>query len=46
LRSAGLKSYVALLNAGFGTDVDQNIPGLGLFNHAIVLSHWDKPGKP
>ncbi len=36
LRSAGLKSYVALLSAGFDTDVDPNLPGLGVFNHAIV----------
>jgi tetratricopeptide (TPR) repeat protein len=43
LRSAGLKSYVALLNAGFGTDVDQNIPGLGLFNHAIVYVAVEPP---
>ena len=36
LRAAGLDAYVALLAAGSGTDVDEHLPGLGLFNHAIV----------
>ena len=43
LRSAGLKSYVALLSAGFDTDVDPNLPGLGVFNHAIVYVAADPP---
>lgn len=36
LRTAGLKADVALLNSGFGTDVDPELPGMGLFDHAIV----------
>src|SRR5437588_627294 len=43
LRSAGLKSYVALLSAGFETDVDADLPGLGVFNHAIVYVAADPP---
>lgn len=43
LRSAGLKSYVALLSAGFDTDVGANLPGLGVFNHAIVYVAADPP---
>jgi tetratricopeptide (TPR) repeat protein len=43
LRSAGLKSYVALLSAGFDADVDPNLPGLGVFNHAIVYVAADPP---
>jgi len=36
LRAAGLKAYVALLNAGPGKDIDEELPGIDLFNHAIV----------
>ena len=43
LRSVGLKSYVALLSAGFDTDVDPSLPGLGVFNHAIVYVASDPP---
>lgn len=43
LRSVGLKSYLALLAAGFDTDVDPNLPGLGAFNHAIVYVAADPP---
>jgi tetratricopeptide (TPR) repeat protein len=43
LRSVGLKSYVALLSAGFDTDVDPNLPGLGVFSHAIVYVAADPP---
>lgn len=43
LRSVGLKSYVALLSAGYDTDVDLNLPGLGRFNHAIVYVASDPP---
>lgn len=43
LRSIGLKSYLALLSAGFDTDVDANLPGLGVFNHAIVYVAADPP---
>jgi tetratricopeptide (TPR) repeat protein len=43
LRAEGLKAYVALLDAGFGTDVDEELPGLGMFNHAIVYVAGEHP---
>lgn len=42
LRAAGIPAYVALLNAGSRMDVPQTLPGMGLFDHAIVYV----PGKP
>ena len=36
LRAAGIPSYVALLNAGTRLDVPEDLPGMGLFDHAIV----------
>jgi transglutaminase-like putative cysteine protease/tetratricopeptide (TPR) repeat protein len=36
LRQEGIPAYLALLNAGVGPDIDPELPGLGLFNHAIV----------
>jgi transglutaminase-like putative cysteine protease/tetratricopeptide (TPR) repeat protein len=36
LRAAGIPAYVALLNAGSRMDVPANLPGMGLFDHAIV----------
>ncbi len=42
LRAAGIPSYVALLNAGSRLDVPADLPGMGLFDHAIVYV----PGKP
>ena len=42
LRAAGIPSYVALLNAGSRLDVPSELPGMGLFDHAIVYV----PGKP
>lgn len=36
LRAAGIPAYVALLNAGSRYDVPANLPGMGLFDHAIV----------
>lgn len=36
LRREGIPAYVALLSAGFGPDAEPELPGLGLFNHAIV----------
>lgn len=36
LRRAGIPAYLALLTAGPGVDIDPDLPGLGLFNHAIV----------
>lgn len=43
LRAKGLRAYIALLDAGFGTDVDQDLPGLGVFNHAIVYVTGEHP---
>ncbi len=42
LRAAGIPAYVALLNAGSRLDVPADLPGMGLFDHAIVYV----PGKP
>ena len=36
LRSVGFEAHLALLSAGFDTDVPKDLPGMGLFNHAIV----------
>ena len=36
LRSAGIPAYVALLNAGNRQDVPAALPGMGLFDHAII----------
>lgn len=36
LRAAGIPAYVALLNAGSRMDVPADLPGMGLFDHAIV----------
>jgi tetratricopeptide (TPR) repeat protein len=43
LRAAGLKASVALLKSGFGPDVDANLPGLDLFDHAIVYVDAPEP---
>jgi tetratricopeptide (TPR) repeat protein len=43
LRASDIPAYVALLNAGEGEpDVEESLPGLGGFNHAIVMV----PGTP
>ena len=42
LRAAGIPANVALLNAGSRMDVPADLPGMGLFDHAIVYV----PGKP
>jgi len=42
LRAAGIPAYVTLLNAGARLDVPSELPGLGLFDHAIVYV----PGSP
>ena len=44
LRAAGFDASVALLSAGFGTDVKPDLPGLGGFNHAIVVIPEPEPG--
>lgn len=42
LRASGISAYVALLNATERQDVDAELPGMGLFDHAIVYA----PGNP
>jgi transglutaminase-like putative cysteine protease/tetratricopeptide (TPR) repeat protein len=42
LRAAGIPAYVALLSAGQRQDVVPSLPGMGMFDHAIVYV----PGKP
>jgi transglutaminase-like putative cysteine protease/tetratricopeptide (TPR) repeat protein len=42
LRAAGIPAYVALLNVGQREDVDAGMPGMGLFDHAMVYV----PGTP
>ncbi|MGB8259761.1 MAG: transglutaminase domain-containing protein, partial [Terracidiphilus sp.] len=42
LRAAGIEAYVALLNVGGRMDVPEDLPGMGLFDHAIVYV----PGPP
>ena len=37
LRAAKIPAYVALLNVGARMDVPAELPGMGLFNHAIVF---------
>jgi hypothetical protein len=36
LRASGIDAYMALLSAGDDQDVSPDLPGLGLFDHAIV----------
>lgn len=36
LRAAGVPAYLALLDVGSRLDVPVNLPGMGLFDHAIV----------
>lgn len=42
LRAAGIPSYVALLRVGERQDILPDLPGMGLFDHAIVYV----PGPP
>ncbi|HTQ63112.1 MAG TPA: DUF3857 domain-containing protein [Candidatus Solibacter sp.] len=42
LRAAGIPAFVALLNVGARADVDTELPGMGMFDHAIVYA----PGTP
>jgi hypothetical protein len=42
LRAAEIPAYVALLDAGFGEDISASLPGMGMFDHAIVYV----PGSP
>jgi len=43
LRAVGLKANLALLFSGYGADVDSNLPGLDLFDHAIVYVDGPQP---
>ena len=36
LRSAGVPASLALLNSGPGRDINPDLPGMGMFDHAIV----------
>lgn len=45
LRAAGIPAYVALLNAGSRMDVPADLPGMGLFDHAIVFVPGAGKGK-
>ncbi|HYM59270.1 MAG TPA: DUF3857 domain-containing protein [Thermoanaerobaculia bacterium] len=38
LREAGVAAHVALLESGYGRDVRPELPGMGSFNHAIVVT--------
>ncbi len=42
LRVANIPAYIALLNAGSREDVAPDLPGMGMFDHAIVYV----PGSP
>jgi transglutaminase-like putative cysteine protease/Flp pilus assembly protein TadD len=42
LRTADIPAYIALLNIGANEDVPSDLPGMGLFDHAIVYI----PGNP
>jgi tetratricopeptide (TPR) repeat protein/transglutaminase-like putative cysteine protease len=42
LRAARIPAYVALLNAGSRMDIPADMPGMGVFDHAIVYV----PGNP
>ena len=37
LRASGIDAYLALLSAGDDEDVSPDLPGLGMFDHAIVF---------
>jgi transglutaminase-like putative cysteine protease/tetratricopeptide (TPR) repeat protein len=36
LRASGINAYLALLSSGDDQDVSEDLPGLGMFDHAIV----------
>jgi transglutaminase-like putative cysteine protease len=44
LRAAGIEAHLALLSAGGGQDVTADLPGLGMFDHAIVHVPADAAG--
>ncbi len=43
LRAEGIPAYVALLRAGYGMDLEPDLPGLGRFNHALVYLPASEP---
>lgn len=43
LRAVGLPATLALLRAGPGEDVHPRMPGLGVFDHAIVVVRGEQP---
>ncbi|MCP3978008.1 MAG: DUF3857 domain-containing protein [bacterium] len=43
LRAAGIDAKMALLSAGFGEDINSELPGLAQFNHAIVYVPGPEP---
>jgi len=43
LREAKIRAHVALLRAGEDFDVPHDLPGLGMFNHAIVVVEGPEP---
>ncbi|MCU1349854.1 MAG: hypothetical protein JWO56_2884, partial [Acidobacteria bacterium] len=43
LRQAGIPAHVALLRAGADLDVGAELPGMGQFNHAIVIVDGASP---
>jgi transglutaminase-like putative cysteine protease/Flp pilus assembly protein TadD len=43
LRQAGVPAHVALLRSGLGYDVESDLPGLGHFNHVIVVTEGEAP---
>lgn len=46
LRASGIEAYLALLSAGPDQDVAPELPGLGMFDHAIVFVPAASPGEP
>ncbi len=43
LRQAGVPAHAVLLRAGAGFDVEPDLPGLGHFNHVIVVTEGADP---
>lgn len=44
LRAGGIKANLALLSVGPGRDVDAALPGINMFDHAIVYVPAEAPG--
>ena len=43
LREAGVTAHLALIRSGSGYDVEPNLPGMGHFNHVIVVTEGPEP---